>query len=115
MTHRHPDNERAKRRYLQYLKDVKGRDESSLDAADSDQFARLFRSDVACDSDFNSPAIPISNRPGKRFFQHIDFLTSVSTVGQPFLACLPLVRRMLSPASSTRWALWMRRSRMASA
>ena len=32
MTPRHPDNERAKRRYLQFLKDVKGRDEASLDA-----------------------------------------------------------------------------------
>ena len=32
MTKRHPDNERAKRRYLQYFKDVKGRDEASIDA-----------------------------------------------------------------------------------
>ena len=94
--------------------DLAGRNDEDRDA-DSDQFARFFRSDVAWDSDFNSPTIPISNRPGKRFFQHVDFLTSVSSIGQPFLACLPLVRRRLSPASSTRWALWMRRSRMASA
>jgi len=31
--------------------------------ADSDQFARLFRSDLAQDSDFKSLTIPISNRP----------------------------------------------------
>jgi len=30
---RHPANERVKRRYLQFLKDAKGRDEASLDAA----------------------------------------------------------------------------------
>lgn len=29
---RHPDNERLKRRYLEFLRDVKGRDEASLDA-----------------------------------------------------------------------------------
>ena len=33
MTKRHPANERVKRRYLQFLKDAKGRDEASLDAA----------------------------------------------------------------------------------
>jgi hypothetical protein len=33
--------------------------------ADSDQFARPFRSDLARDSDFKSPPIPISNRPGE--------------------------------------------------
>jgi integrase len=33
MTKRHPGNERIKRRYLQFLKDAKGRDEASLDAA----------------------------------------------------------------------------------
>jgi len=66
--------------------------------ADSDQFARLFRSDFARDSDFKSPTIPISNRPGKRFFQHVDFLTFVSAVGQPFFDCLARVRRMLVSA-----------------
>jgi integrase len=30
---RHPENERIKRRYLQFLKDAKGRDEASIDAA----------------------------------------------------------------------------------
>jgi hypothetical protein len=34
--------------------------------ADSDQFAHIFRSDVARDSDFKSLTIPISNRSGKR-------------------------------------------------
>ena len=33
MTKRNANNERVKRRYLQFLKDVKGRDEASLDAA----------------------------------------------------------------------------------
>ena len=33
MTKRHPDNERIKRRYVLYLKDAKGRDEASIDAA----------------------------------------------------------------------------------
>lgn len=33
MTKRHPANERIKRRYLQFLKDAKGRDEASLDAS----------------------------------------------------------------------------------
>lgn len=32
-TKRSPANERVKRHYLQYLKDAKGRDEASLDAA----------------------------------------------------------------------------------
>ena len=31
-TNRRPKNERVKRRYLQFLADVKGRDETSLDA-----------------------------------------------------------------------------------
>jgi integrase len=35
MTKRNPENERIKRRYLLYLKDAKGRDESSVDAAAS--------------------------------------------------------------------------------
>jgi hypothetical protein len=64
-------------------------------------------------SDPISPAIPISNRPrfrfqiarGKRSFRHVDFLALVTVVGQPFLVCFPLVRRMLSPARSMRWAL----------
>lgn len=33
MTKRHPENERIKRRYVLYLKDAKGRDEASIDAA----------------------------------------------------------------------------------
>ena len=33
MTRRHPENERIKRRYVLYLKDAKGRDEASIDAA----------------------------------------------------------------------------------
>src|ERR1700730_5993973 len=64
-------------------------------------------------SDPISPAIPISNRSpfrfqiarGKRSFRHVDFLALVTVVGQPFLVCFPLVRRMLSPARSMRWAL----------
>jgi len=32
--------------------------------ADSDQFARLFRSHLARDSELMSPRVPISNRPG---------------------------------------------------
>ena len=35
--------------------------------------------------------------------------------GQAVLDCLPRARRRLSPVSSMRWALWTRRSRMASA
>jgi hypothetical protein len=73
--------------------------------ADSDQFVRLFRSDLAQDSDFKSLTIPISNRPGKRSFRQVDSLASVTVVGQPFLDCFGLVRRMLSPVSSMRWAL----------
>ena len=42
-------------------------------AADSDQFARLFRSHLAQDSEMISPRVPISNRPGTRFFQHVSF------------------------------------------
>ena len=30
-TKRHPENEKAKHNYLQFLRDVKGRDESSID------------------------------------------------------------------------------------
>ena len=64
-------------------------------------------------SDPISPAIPISNRSpfrfqiarGKRSFRHVDFLALVTVVGQAFLVCFPLVRRMLSPARSMRWAL----------
>ncbi len=56
-------------------------------------------------SDFKSLTVPISNRPGKRSFRHVDFLALVTVVGQPFLVCFPLVRRMLSPARSMRWAL----------
>jgi integrase len=33
LTKRHPENERIKRRYVLYLKDAKGRDEASIDAA----------------------------------------------------------------------------------
>ena len=84
-------------------------------AADSDQFARQFRDDLARDSDPISPTVPISNRPGTRAFQHVVFLTRVTVVGQPFLVCFERARRMLSPASSMRWALWTRRSRIASA
>ena len=36
-------------------------------------------------------------------------------LGQAVLDCLPRARRRLSPVSSMRWALWTRRSRMASA
>jgi len=61
-------------------------------------------------SDPISPGIPISSRSpfrfqiaqGMRSFRHIDFLTFVTAVGQPFLDCFALVRRMLSPASSMR-------------
>jgi hypothetical protein len=35
MTKRNPENERIKRRYLLYLKDAKGRDKASVDAAAS--------------------------------------------------------------------------------
>ena len=35
MTKRNADNERVKRRYLVYLKDAKGRDVASVDAAAS--------------------------------------------------------------------------------
>ncbi len=35
MSKRTAENERAKRRYLVYLKDAKGRDEASIDAATS--------------------------------------------------------------------------------
>jgi hypothetical protein len=56
-------------------------------------------------SDPISPAIPISNRSpfrfqiarGMRSFRHVDFLALVTVVGQPFLVCFLLVRRMRSP------------------
>ena len=31
---RHPENEKAKHKYLQFLRDVKGRDETSIDQAE---------------------------------------------------------------------------------
>lgn len=52
--------------------------------ADSDEVARVFRSYLARYSDLISPAVPISNRPGTRSFQHTDFLASATVVGQPF-------------------------------
>jgi hypothetical protein len=48
-------------------------DEGAVRIADSDQFARLFRSHLAQDSEMISPRVPISNRPGTRFFQHVSF------------------------------------------
>jgi transposase len=44
-----------------------------------------------------------------------DFVTSLAVDGQSFLACFARFRRRLSPVRSMRWALWTRRSRMASA
>ena len=43
------------------------------------------------------------------------FLRDKRAAGQSFMAGLGRVRRRLSPARSMRWALWTRRSRMASA
>jgi hypothetical protein len=43
VTKRHPDNERAKRRYLQYFKDVKGRDEASIDAGEIRRIQQISR------------------------------------------------------------------------
>ncbi len=50
MTKRYAENERVKRRYLVYLKDAKGRDESSIDAAASS--IERFEEYVKC-RDFN--------------------------------------------------------------
>lgn len=49
------------------------KDAPMLRGADSDQFARLFRSHLAQDSEMISPRVPISNRPGTRFFQQVSF------------------------------------------
>ena len=44
-----------------------------------------------------------------------EFVTLLAVDGQSFLACFARLRRRLSPVRSMRWALWTRRSRMASA
>lgn len=101
---------------LTYRRDHPNAGKTSEDTdADSDEVARGFRCYLARYSDLTSPTVPISNRPGTRWFQHNDFVASAAVVGQPFWACLDRVRRMLSPVSSMRWALWTRRSRIASA
>lgn len=73
-------------------------------------------------SDLNAPTIPISSRPsfrddlargtGPRWRLKSD---AGSGRGQSFFAARERVLRMLSPASSIRCALWISRSRMASA
>ena len=45
----------------------------------------------------------------------LEVLSPYAGSGQAVLDCLPRVRRRLSTVSSMRWAVWMRRSRMASA
>ena len=76
-------------------------------AAYSDEVARPFRDHVARDSGMMSPAL--SSAAGS------DFSDTPSLLGQSLNAGLRRVLRMLSPESSMRWALWTRRSRMASA
>ncbi len=44
-----------------------------------------------------------------------EVVTSLGVDGQSFLACFARLRRRLWPVRSMRWALWTRRSRMASA
>jgi hypothetical protein len=66
----------------------------SADRAFRDDAAHRFRHDVA---------------------QGLAFVTSLTVDGQSFLACFARFRRRLSPVRSMRWALWTRRSRMASA
>ena len=72
----------------------------------SDEVARPFRYHVARDPGMMSPAL--SSAAGS------DFSDTPSLLGQSLSAGLRGVRRMLSPESSMRWALWTRRSRMAS-
>jgi len=73
--------------------------------ADSDDAATLFRDEAARDSDLIPPVL---GRSVGGFS-----LGVFALVGQASLA--DFARRMDSPASSRRWALWTRRSRMASA
>lgn len=73
----------------------------------SDEVARPFRDHVAHHSGMMSPALSSAAGSG--------FSVTSSLLGQSLNAVLRRVRRMLSPESSMRWALWTRRSRMASA
>ena len=72
--------------------------------ADSDEVARSFRDHVARYSDMMSPA--------RGVLLALVFV-EYRVCGQSF--DLGRMRRRLSPARSMRWALWTRRSRMASA
>src|SRR5271169_4259298 len=53
--------------------------------------------------------------PGAPRLLALEVFSPYSGSGQAVLDCLPRARRRLSPVSSMRWALWTRRSRMASA
>ena len=65
------------------------------------------------------PAMPSRHTdlmtPGSRALLAGDYASSGRVLGQALFGCFPLPLRKLSPVSSMRWALWMRRSRMASA
>ena len=50
--------------------------------------------------------------PGSRALLADGFVSSGRVLGQALFGCFPLPLRKLSPVSSMRWALWMRRSRM---
>jgi hypothetical protein len=83
--------------------------------ADSDDVARLERDNAAQgfldDVAHRNGMMP----PGSRASLADGFLSSAIVFGQALMVCFVRVRRMLSPSSSMRWALWTRRSRMASA
>jgi len=76
-------------------------------SADSDEVARAFRDDAA--HGFRHDVAQGGGLAG------CDFVTSLAVDGQSFLAGFGRVRRRLSPVRSMRWALWTRRSRIASA
>lgn len=76
-------------------------------SADSDEVARAFRDDAA--HGFRHDVARGACLAGA------EVVPLLVVDGQSFLAGLSRVRRRLSPVRSIRWALWTRRSRIASA
>ena len=72
-----------------------------------DNAARGFLDDAAHRNEMMSP--------GSRASLADVFVSPAMVSGQALMACFVRVRRMLSPSSSMRWALWIRRSNIASA
>ncbi len=81
----------------------------------SDEGARQLRDNGA--HQFLDDAAPRNGMmaPGSWGLLADNFLAPETAPGQEAIVLLARARRMLSPVSSMRWALWTRRSRMASA